>query len=180
MHRIREFESSDLGELVAHDRRMTRELIGEHGTAYCEDWLEKLTRPGRQQYLSYHTLVASDANNHAVGFAILHLRKRALRLGKRARGHYVELFFLSVAPECQRGGIGGRLVDASKHWASTQGAAEIRLAVISTNADAIRFYARKGFEEIGLLQNYPEKGVLSHRMRFLCEYHNEQTKNRSI
>mmetsp|Transcript_13141 Transcript_13141/g.23518 ORF Transcript_13141/g.23518 Transcript_13141/m.23518 type:complete len:181 (-) Transcript_13141:172-714(-) len=166
---IRGFEITDLKELFEHDRRMTRELIGDHATPYDEDWLRKLTAPNRERYRSYNTLVAADTDNHPIGFAILRIHKRALQLPHRARrGHFVDIFFLSVAPGHQRQGIGSRLIDDAERWAAAQDAVELRLAVMDSNTDAIRFYERNGFEEIGLMRDYPEDGVLSHRMRRRC------------
>ena len=166
---IRGFESNDLNELFDHDRRMTRQLIGDHATPYDEDWLRKLTAPNRERYHSYNTLVAADTDNRPVGFSILRIHKRALQLPKRAgRCHFVDIFFLSVAPTHQRQGIGARLVEEAERWATAQGAVELRLSVIDTNTDAIRFYVRNGFEEIGLLPDYPEEGVRSYRMRRGC------------
>mmetsp|Transcript_12005 Transcript_12005/g.17380 ORF Transcript_12005/g.17380 Transcript_12005/m.17380 type:complete len:188 (-) Transcript_12005:342-905(-) len=185
MFEIREFKESDIKELVQHDRQMTRELLGDKATPYDEDWLRDITAPRRKKYRSYHTLVVvadnrnEDTKNNihgqTIGFAILHLRKRAIPMPKvgsrkRIRKHFVEIFFLSVAAEYRSQGIGGHLIDAAENWAISQNAIELRLAVMDTNVDANRFYARNGFEDIGLMLDYPEVGLVSHRMRRrICE-----------
>lgn len=52
---------------------------------------------------------------------------------------------LSVKPERRGGGVGTRLFEAVRVEFADRGASHCELAVISSNEDAIRFYARQGF-----------------------------------
>lgn len=51
---------------------------------------------------------------------------------------------LSVRPDQRGGGLGTRLFEAVRAEFVRRGAQELQLEVISSNAEAIRFYARQG------------------------------------
>jgi len=52
---------------------------------------------------------------------------------------------LFVAPECRRRGLATRLMNAAEAFAVSQGAAEMRLAVLDRNRDARAYYDQLGF-----------------------------------
>jgi GNAT superfamily N-acetyltransferase len=55
-----------------------------------------------------------------------------------------ELKDLSVAADVRGRGIGSRLMDAVESQLARQGVTDLRLNVIAANADAVRFYERRG------------------------------------
>jgi GNAT superfamily N-acetyltransferase len=57
---------------------------------------------------------------------------------------YAELYTLSVAEEVRRAGVGGRLLDAVDDALADEGDPALVIAVMAGNADALRFYARRG------------------------------------
>lgn len=59
---------------------------------------------------------------------------------------------LAVAPDRQRQGIGGRLIDAAIERARARGARKLSLRVFATNPGAQRLYAARGFVVEGILR----------------------------
>ncbi len=57
-----------------------------------------------------------------------------------------ELETLAVLPEARGGGVGTALTDAAAAFARERGAGALAVGIVHTNADAIRFYEREGFE----------------------------------
>ncbi len=82
-----------------------------------------------------------------LGFAIA----RSLRSGGRAVLHIITI---DVAPAARRRGMGTRLMD----WMAAKGrelhVQALRLEVAVDNADAIGFYRRAGFAEVGRIPGY--------------------------
>lgn len=56
---------------------------------------------------------------------------------------------IAVHPECQRMGIGQRLMDGVKELAAAKGVRKLSLRVLSSNPDAVAFYQKCGFQEQG-------------------------------
>ena len=61
-------------------------------------------------------------------------------------GHRGWLYYLAVAPEVQRNGLGRRVMQAAETWLRGRGAPKIQLMVRTSNAAAIGFYERMGLE----------------------------------
>jgi ribosomal protein S18 acetylase RimI-like enzyme len=61
-----------------------------------------------------------------------------------------ELETLSVHPDERGRGTGAALLDAVRERLRARDVTELSLHVIPTNADAIRFYDRHGFDTFGL------------------------------
>jgi ribosomal protein S18 acetylase RimI-like enzyme len=83
-----------------------------------------------------------------VGVAGLHVSAQ----GKSS--HKAELWGVFVSPEARRTGLATRLLAHLKAHAP-KAVEEIRLSVVTANADAVRLYARAGFSVYGL-----ERGAL--------------------
>jgi GNAT superfamily N-acetyltransferase len=58
---------------------------------------------------------------------------------------WLGLFSLAVRPETRRRGIATAIVDALEGWAAGAGASRAYLQVEADNAQALAFYARRGF-----------------------------------
>jgi ribosomal protein S18 acetylase RimI-like enzyme len=79
----------------------------------------------------------------AVGYAAAHLRAGpddTFAVGAR----YAELYSLSVAPAERGAGIGTALMDALDARLAELGIADLVVAVMAGNEDALRFYRRRG------------------------------------
>jgi ribosomal protein S18 acetylase RimI-like enzyme len=61
-------------------------------------------------------------------------------------GHRGWVYYLAVAPERQRAGLGRMLMEAAEAWLHERGAPKIQLMVREDNADAEGFYAALGYE----------------------------------
>lgn len=61
-------------------------------------------------------------------------------------GHRGWLYYLAVAPERQRTGLGRALMAAAEAWLRAHGAPKVQLMVREDNAAALGFYDALGFE----------------------------------
>ncbi|MCW3836282.1 GNAT family acetyltransferase [Sphingomonas canadensis] len=61
-------------------------------------------------------------------------------------GHRGWVYYLAVAPDARRRGLGRALMAAAEQWLRTRGAPKIQLMVRDDNADAIGFYEALGLE----------------------------------
>lgn len=61
-------------------------------------------------------------------------------------GHRGWVYYLAVAPDARRSGIGRRLMAAAEDWLCRQGAPKIQLMVRDDNAAALDFYSALGLE----------------------------------
>jgi ribosomal protein S18 acetylase RimI-like enzyme len=94
-------------------------------------------------------LVATDERG-PLGFAWW------VAMGAFARSPYLRL--LVVAPEATGRGIGGALLEAVETRAAPT-AGDLFLLVTHDNAAAQRFYARRGYAEVGRLPDYVADGI---------------------
>jgi len=63
-------------------------------------------------------------------------------------GHRGWLYYVAVAPDCRRHGIGRALAQVGEAWLSQRHVPKAQLMVRETNAGVIEFYQRMGFERI--------------------------------
>jgi ribosomal protein S18 acetylase RimI-like enzyme len=61
-------------------------------------------------------------------------------------GHRGWVYYLAVAPEARRTGLGRQIMQAAETWLRDRGAPKIQLMVRDTNTAAIGFYERLGLE----------------------------------
>jgi ribosomal protein S18 acetylase RimI-like enzyme len=61
-------------------------------------------------------------------------------------GHRGWVYYLAVAPERRRAGLGRALMDAAEAWLRARGAPKIQLMVREDNAAALGFYEALGLE----------------------------------
>ncbi|MEV0601738.1 GNAT family N-acetyltransferase [Streptomyces sp. NPDC050315] len=87
--------------------------------------------------------LAAEAEGELVGYAMARVEEQQPGSWERgARTGVLES--LSVRADQRGGGVGTRLFEAVRAEFVHRGAREFQLAVIASNADAIRFYTRQG------------------------------------
>ncbi|HEX5759013.1 MAG TPA: GNAT family N-acetyltransferase [Thermoanaerobaculia bacterium] len=94
------------------------------------------------------TLVAEEAGE-VVGFVLACLARRGL----------AHLVTLDVAPERQRGGLGGRLLAAAEEMLWAAGARAIELETPVGEAGARAFYERHGYRVLRRLPRYYRRAL---------------------
>jgi ribosomal-protein-alanine acetyltransferase len=125
---------ADTGPIAA----MSRELI-ESGLPWS--WTpERVARNLAQR--DTQVLTARDGASLA-GFAIMQFGDE--------RAH---LSLFAVRPDCQRQGVGRRMLEWLAETALTAGIASIRLELRESNPGARRFYLRQGFGETARIPRY--------------------------
>lgn len=60
-------------------------------------------------------------------------------------GHRGWLYYLAVAPERRRKGLGRRMVAEAEAWLSARGVPKVELMIRDTNSEVAAFYARLGY-----------------------------------
>lgn len=60
-------------------------------------------------------------------------------------GHRGWIYYLAVAPQCRRAGIGSRLMDAAEAWLHERRIRKVELMIRDTNTEVMAFYARLGY-----------------------------------
>jgi ribosomal protein S18 acetylase RimI-like enzyme len=66
-------------------------------------------------------------------------------------GHRGWVYYLAVAPDRRREGLGRRLMDAAEAWLHDRGAPKLQLMVRAGNEEALRFYEALGLERQGVV-----------------------------
>jgi ribosomal protein S18 acetylase RimI-like enzyme len=61
-------------------------------------------------------------------------------------GHRGWVYYLAVAPDRRREGLGRQLMDAAEAWLRERGAPKLQLMVRASNAEALGFYEALGLE----------------------------------
>ena len=61
-------------------------------------------------------------------------------------GHRGWIYYLAVAPEAQRTGLGRRLVQSAEEWVLARGIPKLMLMVRSSNTEILGFYESLGYE----------------------------------
>ena len=61
-------------------------------------------------------------------------------------GHRGWVYYLAVAPDLRRAGLGRAMMDAAEAWLRARGAPKIQLMVREDNEEALRFYEALGLE----------------------------------
>lgn len=93
--------------------------------------------------------VAEDAGG-VVGFVVYAIEGTFVYSG------YVQS--VAVAPDAQRRGVGGRLMEAAEAAILGRGP-NVFLLVSQWNTDAQRFYERRGYRRVGEIPDYVRRGI---------------------
>lgn len=122
----------DLFEAGADDRDAVVRLWRDCG----------LTRPWNDPGRDFATALASPAST------ILLLRDISLAASVMVGfdGHRGWVYYLAVAPDRRRAGLGRRLMAEAERWLKARGAPKIQLMVREDNEAAIGFYQSLGLE----------------------------------
>lgn len=105
-----------------------------------EDWQNRLRGSGDNSSV----LFVACQGEQLVGMT------GAFRANSSKMRHSATLYGVYVQKEIRGGGIAARLIDACTDWAREQDVVMARLAVVTTNASAIRCYLRCGFQVYGV------------------------------
>jgi GNAT superfamily N-acetyltransferase len=105
-------------------------------------------RARRDTYLAWFAegralLFVASAEASPVGYALVVWHEGANDTFPLAP-RYAEVYTLSVAEEARGAGVGGRLLNAVDEALADEGDPPLVIAVMTGNADALRFYARRG------------------------------------
>jgi GNAT superfamily N-acetyltransferase len=100
-----------------------------------------------------HTLLVAERDGHLIGYAMVSLDEGPATwdVGRTT----AEIETLSVLESERGGGVGRALTEAAAEVAREAGAGAVAVGVAHTNADAIRFYEREGFEPFYVLMLRP-------------------------
>ena len=77
----------------------------------------------------------------------------------------VRLYSIVVSPEARGKGIGAKLLAHAEKAAKKRGCSLMGLEVREDNKAAIAFYGSRGYERIGLRDNYYEDGATALQMK---------------
>jgi ribosomal protein S18 acetylase RimI-like enzyme len=64
-------------------------------------------------------------------------------------GHRGWVYYLAIAPELQRSGLGRVMMQAAEDWLIKRGVWKVQLLVRADNAKAARFYEQLGYRDTG-------------------------------
>lgn len=111
----------------------------EHRSRQYRDWLAK----------DGYTLLLAERDGEPIGYAMVSVGEGAATwdLGERT----AELETLAVVDDARGAGVGRALTDAAAEVAREAGVEVVAVGVAHTNADAIRFYEREGYEPFYVL-----------------------------
>tara|TARA_R110000824_G_scaffold209_15_gene1089 strand:- start:12940 stop:13371 length:432 start_codon:yes stop_codon:yes gene_type:complete len=102
-----------------------------------------LTRPWNDPVADYRLALANDTSA-----ILLAHRQGALVASIMAGfdGHRGWVYYLAVAPDCQKRGLGKKMMEAAEKWLRECDAPKIQLMVRDDNEAAIGFYKALGYE----------------------------------
>ncbi len=95
-----------------------------------------------------------EAAGNCSGWVAVHDGRIAGFIFARIAADEAEILNLAVAHEIRSRGVGAGLLDAAMEFAREGGAKRLFLEVRESNAAAIAFYKRAGFEESGRRKSY--------------------------
>ncbi|MEP3225806.1 MAG: GNAT family acetyltransferase [Parasphingorhabdus sp.] len=102
-----------------------------------------LTRPWNDSEADFHRAVSGASSD------ILYIEDKGLIIASvmvGEDGHRGWVYYLGVAPENQKTGLGRTLMAAAENWLQQRAAPKIQLMVRSDNHNAAGFYKALGYE----------------------------------
>lgn len=142
--RIRPATDADAAEIAEHYAGLhvdqwaggERPMRGDHEP----DWLAEV----RQALVSPDTrLFVAEADGRAIGTA-------RVEFAERPYFRIAEIRRVYVRPAWRRQGVASELMRVAEAAARDGGASEVRLSVVTENAEAIGFYRKRGYGDFAL------------------------------
>ena len=143
--RIREVEEADAEALIALHMALDHEtafMLFEPGERSPDVEAER-DRIRSVRSRSNQTLLVADKGDRLVGYI-------AVLGGSSRRNRHVGHLVIGVLEAFSGQGIGGALLDAACHWATSTHLHRLELTVMAHNQRAIRLYERKEFLREGI------------------------------
>jgi len=140
---------ADLWVALAREQR-------PHGSHLRPDANRDVVRESLARHAAEDGLTVAREDDGLVGFVRFDVERGPLTTD-RTRGIVRDLY---VVPARRDDGVGARLLDAAETALRDRGADVVALEALATNADAIRFYERRGYR--------------SHRIEFEREVENDK------
>lgn len=139
---LRPMRWRDLERVVALEQEL---FAGDPPWTAEQFWSELAGVPTTRWYV-----VAEDTSGHLVGYAGL--------MASDLVGEPADVQTIAVAAHAQRQGVGASLMAGLVTEAIRRRAGSLMLDVRADNASALAFYARRGFERVGLRRGYYQGG----------------------
>lgn len=159
--RIRTALPADAGALTALVEAAYRGDSARRGWTHEADMLDDARlAPGEMAAMladPERLVLAAEADGQLIG---------CVALARRPPGQPAYLGMLTVRPDLQSGGLGGRLMDAAEtHAAHAWGAPAIELWILDGRDELAGWYRRRGYADTGRRQPFP--GRRDYRFRVL-------------
>lgn len=159
--RIRPALPADAGALTALVEAAYRGDSARRGWTHEADLLDDARlAPGEMADMLAdpdRLVLAAEADGQMIG---------CVALARRPPGQPAYLGMLTVRPDLQSGGLGGRLIDAAEaHAARAWGAPAIELWILEGRDELAAWYQRRGYADSGRRQPFP--GRSDYRFRVL-------------
>ncbi len=97
-------------------------------------WNDPLADAGRALQSAASTILAARLDGRLVGTAMA-----------GADGHRGWVYYLAVADDVRRGGVGAALLAAAEDWCAARGMPRLNLMVRAGAPDLLRYYAGRGY-----------------------------------
>ncbi len=133
--------------MTQHHLRLFRE---SDKTSVIELWTAcDLTRPWNNPYADIDFCMASPSSCLLVMEGDAERIIGSVMVGHD--GHRGWFYYLAVAPEFRRQGIGGRLLDSAENWLREQDVRKAQLMIRSENEQAVSFYEAANYAKEDLI-----------------------------
>jgi ribosomal protein S18 acetylase RimI-like enzyme len=132
--------------LHAHHVTVAPDLAGMATRPADEAWRARRGRYERWLAEPGAFVAIASREQEAVGYALVSLGEGLQ--GWASGGRIADVLDLAVLPQMRGQGIGTALLDAVEARLRETGIERYRLLVLAANADAARFYARRGLEVV--------------------------------
>jgi RimJ/RimL family protein N-acetyltransferase len=133
-------------------RELRLEALRDHPEVFSSDYAENLARP----LSSWRDALQPERADRTVMLFFAEQEGQLVGMCGVAREHSVKvrhsatIISMYMRPAWRGLGIAAALVGTCVEWARTHGVTVVKLAVVTTNAAAIRCYARCGFRVYGI------------------------------
>ena len=150
-------------------REIRLEALQNHPTAFGSDLESEINRP-----LSFWEEMLADQVHNIVfvaEFEGIFLGMTGIYIRDRVKlRHTGNIWGVYVKPNWRGLGIAEQIIKSSLEWAEEMSLQQVKLAVVTTNASAIRLYKHCGFRQYGIDPNVIQwQGVGYDEVLMVCE-----------